>query len=252
MIRWMMAAAGVAIVILVVIVATPGPGYSCGATHGYDARCLSDGDEVDLTWTSASLGLDAGSASAEEIERRRRDLIGGPIRLGMGEYWPFLIPQHVLYCRAEFCELDRVSDDSYRYVVQTGRLIYWSLLPEEAFTDDPDPREQRKLDRDAAYAGGYDCSEDWGPGFVCFDEGDVVTDVKQHGGNGEAITPAGAHFNEAGDQLDFAFGTRAAIYSIQLWMNCIAERCVLGVSDQAGNAGEVIEGSFAVRRDSPR
>ena len=70
----------------------------------------------------------------------------------------------------------------------------------------------------------------------------------------EAITPAGsgAQFSEARDRLEFTFGSRAAIYEIQLWMNCVTQRCVLGVSESEGNAGEVLEGSFAVRRDTPR
>ena len=254
MLRWIAGAGCVAMVVVVVILATPGPGYYCGATFGYSARCLSEGDKVDLSWSVSGLGLDAGSASAERIEERRRDLLSPRISLGMGESLGFGLSEHLLYCRSESCTLVLKHDASQRHVVASGRLIYWSSLSDEAFEDAVGVAEQREIDSAAARAGGYDCSEKWGARFVCFDQGDVIDDVAEHGDGGDAITPSGStvQFNQTGERLEFTFGGRAAIYSIRFWMNCIAERCVLGVSESADDAGEVLEGSFATRRDTQR
>ena len=159
-----------------------------------------------------------------------------------------------MYCRSEICEIESIAPSEDRFVVERGKLIYWRMLPADAETDEVRVRDQRQLATQAARAGGYDCSAGWGDRFVCFDEGDLIEDIRDHAAGGDAITLAGfgAQYSEARDRLEFTFGSRAAIYEIQLWMNCISQRCVLGLSQSEDNAGEVLEGSFAVRRDTPR
>ena len=253
MIRLSLAVGCVVAVVVAVIVSTPGPGYFCGSTYGDGARCLSAGDE--LLFQSTTLGLDAGAASESriaEIAGRERALFGGGLSLTLGQSG--LWGQSLLYCRSDVCEIKPLEDGPGTFVLERGRLIYWRSLPTDTEMSELSVDDQRRLDTQAARTGGYDCSADWGAGFVCFDEGEVIVDVRVSIAGGEAITPAGsgAQFSEARDRLEFTFGSRAAIYEIQLWMNCVTQRCVLGVSESEGNAGEVLEGSFAVRRDTPR
>ncbi len=250
MIRLSLSVGCVAAVVVAVVVLTTEPGYYCGATYGGGARCLSEGDE--FLFQASTLGLDAGSVSEERIAERRRAVFGSGLSLTFGQHgwWG----RSYVYCRSEICEIEPIALTEDRFAVERGRLLYWRTLPDEAEMIEVSVGDQRRLATQAARAGGYDCSADWGDRFVCFDEGEVISDVRDNAAGGDAITPAGsgAQFSEARDQLEFAFGARAAIYEIQLWMTCIAKRCVLGVSESEGNAGKVLEGAFAVRRDAPR
>ncbi len=254
--QWLAWISAVVVGVVVAVTATREPGYYCGGTYGTGARCLDVGDELPLLTEErlSVLGFNPGSASVDTIRDRALDIFLS-FRFDHGEVWPIPGDQAV-YCLSEECEWNGVPERDGWIVITEGRLVWWHSIDKWLGDGDPSVYQQRDIDAQAARAGGYDCSDRWGAGFVCHDAGDVIDLVREHGEDGAAITIAGntADFSEDGNLLEFSFGARAALYDIGAWLNCMASACTLVVrdTDDGMPAGEVLAGVIAVLRTTPR